>query len=248
MTTLFISDLHLSATRPDMTACLLDFLRIEARGADALYILGDLFEFWIGDDDPSALHALIAAAFYDLSQSGVPIYFVHGNRDFLLGKAYAQRAGMELLGDPVVITLYGERALLMHGDLLCTLDTGYQRFRRITSWRWLRWLFLHLPLTRRQAIAAKMRANSQQENSYKAQSIMDVTDEAVRAVMREHDCALLIHGHTHRPAIHRVEIDGQPARRIVLGDWFEQGSVLVCTPQGQVLEQRPLPGADTVTA
>ncbi|MGL5285871.1 MAG: UDP-2,3-diacylglucosamine diphosphatase, partial [Aeromonas sp.] len=143
MTTLFISDLHLSATRPDMTACLLDFLRIEARGADALYILGDLFEFWIGDDDPSALHTLIAAAFYDLSQSGVPIYFVHGNRDFLLG-------------DPVVITLYGERALLMHGDLLCTLDTGYQRVRRITSWRGLRGLFLHLPRTRRQAIAAKM--------------------------------------------------------------------------------------------
>lgn len=241
MTTLFISDLHLSVERPDMTAALLSFLQGEARRADALYVLGDLFEFWIGDDDPNPLHGEVADAFAALAGAGVPLYFVHGNRDFLLGSAFARRAGMTLLGDPSVIELYGQRTLLMHGDLLCTLDVGYQRFRRVTGWRWLRWLFLRLPLARRQRIARHLRGNSQKENAGKAPSIMDVTEAAVYQAMRQHHCALLIHGHTHRPAIHDFSLDGQPARRIVLGDWFEQGSVLACRPGEQTLEQRPLP-------
>lgn len=241
MSTLFISDIHLCAQRPDMTAALVRFLERDAPKADALYVLGDLFEFWIGDDDPNPLHSQVAEAFLALSRQDVPIYFIHGNRDFLLGKVFAKRAGMTLLGDPCVIDLYGERVLLSHGDLLCTLDEGYQKFRRITQQKWLRWLFLRLPLARRQAIACKMRGQSQMENAAKPQTIMDVTPAAVDALLRQHGCRLLIHGHTHRPAVHDFMLDGKPARRIVLGDWFEQGSVLSCSPQGQRLESRPLP-------
>ena len=240
MSTLFISDIHLSQGRPDMTAALVRFLAEDAPGADALYVLGDLFEFWIGDDDPNPLHREVADAFLALSQQGVPLYFIHGNRDFLLGRQFAKRAGMTLLGDPCVIELYGERVLLSHGDLLCTRDEGYQKFRRITQLKWLRWLFLRLPLSRRQAIAHKMRGQSQMENAQKSQIIMDVTPEAVDDMLRQHGCRLIIHGHTHRPAIHDFTLDGRAARRIVLGDWFEQGSVLVCSPAGQRLDTRAL--------
>ncbi|MFM4963005.1 UDP-2,3-diacylglucosamine diphosphatase [Aeromonas bivalvium] len=241
MSTLFISDIHLSEARPDMTAALLHFLQQEALGADALYVLGDLFEFWIGDDDPNPLHREVADAFLALGRRGVPLYFIHGNRDFLLGQDFARRAGMTLLPDPCIIDLYGARTLLSHGDLLCTRDLGYQKFRRITQLKWLRWLFLHLPLARRRKIAGKLRGQSQQQNAYKAQAIMDVTPQAVDDMLRQHDCRLMIHGHTHRPAIHELRLDGAPARRIVLGDWFEQGSILICTPGGQRLEQRSLP-------
>lgn len=244
MSTLFISDIHLSQARPDMTAALVRFLEREAPGADALYVLGDLFEFWIGDDDPNALHGQVADAFLALSQQGVPLYFIHGNRDFLLGRQFARRAGMTLLGDPCVIDLYGERTLLSHGDLLCTLDVGYQKFRRITQLKWLRWLFLRLPLGRRQRIAHRMRGQSQMDNAGKQQRIMDVTPGAVDEMMRRHHCRLMIHGHTHRPAVHDFVLDGAPARRIVLGDWFEQGSILVCSPAGQRLESRPLGGVE----
>lgn len=240
MSTLFISDIHLSQGRPDMTAALVRFLAEDAPGADALYVLGDLFEFWIGDDDPNPLHREVADAFLALSQQGVPLYFIHGNRDFLLGRQFAKRAGMTLLGDPCVIELYGERVLLSHGDLLCTRDEGYQKFRRITQLKWLRWLFLRLPLSRRQAIAHKMRGQSQMENAHKSQIIMDVTPEAVDEMLRQHGCRLMIHGHTHRPAIHDFTLDGRAVRRIVLGDWFEQGSVLVCSPAGQRLDTRAL--------
>ncbi len=240
MSTLFISDIHLSQGRPDMTAALVRFLAEDAPGADALYVLGDLFEFWVGDDDPNPLHREVADAFLALSQQGVPLYFIHGNRDFLLGRQFAKRAGMTLLGDPCVIELYGERVVLSHGDLLCTRDEGYQKFRRITQLKWLRWLFLRLPLSRRQAIAHKMRGQSQMENANKSQIIMDVTPEAVDEMLRQHGCRLMIHGHTHRPAIHDFNLDGAPARRIVLGDWFEQGSVLVCSPAGQRLDTRAL--------
>jgi UDP-2,3-diacylglucosamine hydrolase len=240
MSTLFISDIHLSNARPDMTAALVRFLANDAPGADALYVLGDLFEFWVGDDDPNPLHSQVADAFLALSQQGVPIYFIHGNRDFMLGRQFAKRAGMTLLGDPCVIELYGERALLSHGDLLCTLDVDYQKFRRITQLTWLRWLFLRLPLSRRQHIACKMRGQSQMENAGKQQTIMDVTPTAVDEMMRRHDCRLMIHGHTHRPAVHEFVLDGAPARRIVLGDWFEQGSILTCSHSGQRLETRPL--------
>ncbi|MGL5295201.1 MAG: UDP-2,3-diacylglucosamine diphosphatase, partial [Aeromonas sp.] len=212
----------------------------DAPGADALYVLGDLFEYWIGDDDPNPLHQQIATAFLALSQQNVPIYFIHGNRDFLLGQHFAKRAGMTRLNDPCVIELYGEQVLLSHGDRFCTLDKGYQRFRRITQLKWLRWLFLRLPLARRQTIAGKMRGQSQMENAHKSPRIMDVTPHAIDDTLRAHHCHMLIHGHTHRPAIHDFILDGHPARRIVLGDWFEQGSVLACRPHQQTLLQRPL--------
>ncbi|MGL6348346.1 MAG: UDP-2,3-diacylglucosamine diphosphatase [Aeromonas sp.] len=240
MSTLFISDLHLCVQRPDMTAALVRFLEQDASGADALYILGDLFEFWIGDDDPNPLHQQVAAALLALSQQHVPIYFIHGNRDFMLGQQFAKQAGMTLLGDPCVIELYGERVVLSHGDLLCTHDEGYQKFRRITQLKWLRWLFLRLPLARRLAISHKIRGQSQQENAYKSREIMDVTPAAVDQMLRDHDCRMMIHGHTHRPAIHDFTVAGQSARRIVLGDWFSQGSVLICRPGAQTLEQRAL--------
>ena len=240
--TLFISDIHLCAARPDMTAALVRFLAQDAPGADALYVLGDLFEFWIGDDDLTALHQEVAEAFLALSQQGVPIYFIHGNRDFMLGKQFARRAGMTLLGDPCTIDLYGERVLLSHGDMLCTQDLGYQKYRRIVNMKWLRWLFLRLPLRRRQAIAHKIRGQSESGavNPQKRKGIMDVTLDAVDELMRQHGCRTMIHGHTHRPAIHDFSLDGAPARRIVLGDWFEQGSILTCSSAGQRLETRPL--------
>ena len=242
---LFISDLHLSPQTPGVTRIFLDFLGDRARNAEHLYILGDLFDVWVGDDgidDPDdGFNRQIVSALRALTDSGVKLSVLHGNRDFLLGKAFAKRAGMTLLGDPCVIDLYGQRVLLSHGDLLCTLDLGYQKFRRITQQKWLRWLFLRLPLTRRQIIACKMRGQSQMENAGKPQTIMDVTPAAVDALLRQHGCRLMIHGHTHRPAVHDFMLDGKPARRIVLGDWFEQGSVLSCSPQDQRLESRPLP-------
>ncbi len=217
MATLFIADLHLSTEEPAITAGFLRLLEGEARTAEALYILGDLFEAWIGDDDPNPLHAAIAAAIRALVESGVPCYFIHGNRDFLIGKRFARQSGMTLLPAEKVLTLYGERVLIMHGDTLCTDDVGYQRFRAKVQQRWLQTLFLSLPLFIRQRIAAKMRAGSKASNQTKSDAIMDVNQQAVSEVMRQHHVRHLIHGHTHRPAIHDLQIEGHPARRYVLG-------------------------------
>jgi UDP-2,3-diacylglucosamine hydrolase len=224
--TLFIADLHLCAEEPAITAGFLAFLRRDALHADALYILGDLFEAWIGDDDPDPLHAEIAAALMTLKQQGIPCYFIHGNRDFLVGKRFARASGMTLLPEEQVPELYGKRMLIMHGDTLCTDDQGYQRFRKKVHQPWLQWLFLALPLFVRQRIALKMRAGSKQANSSKDVTIMDVNDEAVKAAMTRHQVQYLIHGHTHRPAIHPLEVNDQPAERLVLGAWHHQGSMI----------------------
>ncbi|MEM6160653.1 UDP-2,3-diacylglucosamine diphosphatase [Erwinia sp. P6884] len=224
--TLFIADLHLCAEEPAITAGFLAFLRREARNADALYILGDLFEAWIGDDDPDPLHAEIAAALHDLQQHGTPCYFIHGNRDFLIGKRFARRSGLALLPEEQVLTLYGRRILIMHGDTLCTDDEGYQRFRRKVHQPWLQRLFLALPLFIRQRIAARMRAGSREANSSKDMTIMDVNPTAVAQAMTRQQVHCLIHGHTHRPAVHTLEINGQPAERIVLGAWHTEGSMI----------------------
>ncbi|CCG86481.1 UDP-2,3-diacylglucosamine diphosphatase [Erwinia piriflorinigrans] len=220
---LFIADLHLCTEEPAITAGFLHFLRREAQHADALYILGDLFEAWIGDDDPNPLHAEIAHALHQLD---IPCYFIHGNRDFLLGKRFARAAGMTLLPEEQVLELYGKRLLIMHGDTLCTDDGGYQRFRQKVQQRWLQKLFLALPLFMRQRIALKMRDGSKQANSTKDIAIMDVNPQAVSEAMHRHNTPLLIHGHTHRPAVHQLEIDGQPAQRLVLGAWHQQGSMI----------------------
>ena len=225
--TLFIADLHLCTEEPAITAGFLHFLRREAQHADALYILGDLFEAWIGDDDPNPLHAEVAAA---LRQLNLPCFFIHGNRDFLVGKRFARAAGMTLLPEEQVLELYGKRVLIMHGDTLCTDDTGYQRYRQKVQQRWLQRVFLALPLFVRQRIARRMRNGSKQANRNKDLAIMDVNPQAVVDAMSRHQVPCLIHGHTHRPAIHPLEINGQPAQRLVLGAWHEQGSMIKVAP------------------
>lgn len=225
--TLFIADLHLCEEEPAITAGFLSFLKRDAIHADALYILGDLFEAWIGDDDPAPLHAEIARAIRALTQQGVPCYFIHGNRDFLLGKRFARESGMILLPEEKVLTLYGRPILILHGDTLCTDDEGYQRFRKKVHQRWLQTLFLALPLFIRQRIAGKLRAGSKQANSSKDLAIMDVNPQAVQAVMRQHHVRTLIHGHTHRPDVHALLIDGEAAQRYVLGAWHTEGSMIV---------------------
>ena len=229
MATLFIADLHLCAEEPAITAGFLRFLAGEARKADALYILGDLFEAWIGDDDPNPLHRQMAAAIKAVSDSGVPCYFIHGNRDFLLGKRFARESGMTLLPEEKVLELYGRRVLIMHGDTLCTDDAGYQAFRAKVHKPWLQTLFLALPLFVRKRIAARMRANSKEANSSKSLAIMDVNQNAVVSAMEKHQVQWLIHGHTHRPAVHELIANQQPAFRVVLGAWHTEGSMVKVT-------------------
>lgn len=228
MTTLFISDLHLDETRPGIIDVFCKFLRGEdAQNADALYILGDLFESWIGDDDDAPLALTVAEELRALSRQDVPIYFMHGNRDFLLGNTYAERAGMHLLPDPTVINLDGQPTLLMHGDTLCTDDVEYQRFRAmVRDPAWQR-KFLAQSLAKRKAFARQARGESRKHTATAKPEIMDVNQAAVEAAMRKHRVRRLIHGHTHRPATHQFDLDGSPAERIVLGDWYEQSSVLI---------------------
>ena len=226
MSNLFISDLHLDPSRPQIVDLFLDLLAREARTAAALYILGDLFESWIGDDDDTPLAAQVADATRALRDAGVPVYFMHGNRDFLLGESYATRAGMILLTDPNIVNVGGQRTLLMHGDTLCTDDVEYQKFRAmVRNPRWQQ-QFLALPIEERRAFAAQARGESRRHTADAKAEIMDVNQAAVAAAMREHDVRRLIHGHTHRPAVHRFDLDGAPAERIVLGDWYEQDSVV----------------------
>jgi UDP-2,3-diacylglucosamine hydrolase len=226
MPTLFISDLHLDESRPHIVELFMRFLGKEAHETEALYILGDLFESWIGDDDDAPLPARVAQALRALRDSGVPIYFMHGNRDLLLGADYAARARLALLADPTLIDLCGERVLLMHGDTLCTDDVDYQKFRTLVrDPAWQR-QFRAKPLAERRAFAAQARGESRKQTAMKAAEIMDVNQAAVESTMRAHGVRKLIHGHTHRPATHRFELDGRSAERIVLGDWYEQSSVL----------------------
>jgi UDP-2,3-diacylglucosamine hydrolase len=241
MATLFISDLHLTAARPAITQLFLEFLAHEARTAQALYILGDFFEYWIGDDAvEQAEYQPIIKALRALSGASVPIFLMHGNRDFLLGERFERESGCRLLADPSRIDLYGTPTLLMHGDTLCTDDVEYLAFRAMArSERWQR-EFLAKPLAERETIARDYRAESRRSTAEKAPEIMDVTQAAVVATLHDHGVRHLIHGHTHRPGDHVFDLDGAPARRIVLGDWYEQGSVLRCDPAGWKLARLPL--------
>ncbi|MGV2878893.1 UDP-2,3-diacylglucosamine diphosphatase [Pantoea vagans] len=227
--TLFIADLHLCQEEPAITAGFLHFLQREAPHCDALYILGDLFEAWIGDDDPNPLHQQIARALRALP---VPVYFIHGNRDFLIGRRFARASGMTLLPEEQVLTLYGHRLLIMHGDTLCTDDAGYLRFRAKVHNPWIQRLFLAMPLWIRKRIAARMRADSKQANQHKSQTIMDVNQDAVAAAMLRQQVPLLIHGHTHRPAIHTLSLKGETAQRAVLGAWHSRGSMIQLDASG----------------
>lgn len=235
--TYFISDLHLSADRQDISECLFRFLKNEAIHADALYILGDLFEVWIGDDDISPFSESVASALKTLSLSA-PIYFIHGNRDFAIRQAFADKAGMTILPEQHVIDLYGRRALLMHGDELCTRDIEYQKFRKKSrGWWWPR-LMLMLPLETRQKIAKNGRETSKNNQKQLTADIMDVTQSEVELAMQHHDVDLLIHGHTHRPAVHEFTVLERRMTRIVLGDWYDQGSILIAGQEGLALENR----------
>ncbi|MFC7302352.1 UDP-2,3-diacylglucosamine diphosphatase [Cognatiluteimonas weifangensis] len=227
MTTLFISDLHLDAERPAIAELFGRFIDTQAREADALYILGDLFEAWVGDDDPSAIGAFVADKLRDLRAAGVPVYFIRGNRDFLLGQDYARRAGMTILPDPAVIVLDGRPTLLLHGDLLCTDDVAYQQFRAQTRDPAWQAQFLAQPLAARLAYAQQARAASRAHQSGlraagTMETITDVAAATVASTFARYGIDRMIHGHTHRPAVH-ADAGGT---RIVLGDWYTQGSVL----------------------
>ncbi|MCW5580336.1 MAG: UDP-2,3-diacylglucosamine diphosphatase [Luteimonas sp.] len=247
MTTLFVSDLHLDPARPDITRLFGDFLEGEARGASALYILGDLFEAWVGDDDPSHTGAFVATRLRSLASAGVPVFFQRGNRDFLLGTGYARHAGFSILPDPAVVVLDGKPVLLMHGDLLCTDDDAYQQFRaqvRDPAWQAR---FLAQPLQARLAFAQQARETSRARQGELRQAgtmeaITDVSPATVEDLFVRYGVDTLIHGHTHRPAIHDLQAGGLPRKRIVLGDWYTQGSVLRATDGGfdlTVLPHRP---------
>ncbi len=236
MNTLFISDIHLEANKPHLTRLFLQFLADEAPQADALYILGDWFAAWVGDDDRTELTEQISAALLKVAQQRVPIYFMPGNRDFLLGEKFLQSAGCRLLKDPTIIDLYGIRTLLMHGDTLCVDDKNYQRFRKLARNSLLQKIFLLLPLSLRRLIARFLRKQSQQTQTYIAPEISNAKQTEVARVMKEHQVNLLIHGHTHRPSIHYFNLngnlDGNNVCHIVLSDWDKTGNMLICQPDG----------------
>ena len=236
MSTLFISDLHLHPERPHITRAFFAFLHNRAQGAEALYILGDFFDAWIGDDDDSELSQDVARELFRLKQQGTRIYFLHGNRDFLLGDHYAQQAGMTLLPESCVIDLYGTPTLLLHGDTLCTADQDYQQFRKVVRSQEWQQQILAQPLAARRALAAQLREKSQSLNSMKAEDIMDVSPAEVIAQMEAAGVKRLIHGHTHRPARHLLNINSQSAERIVLGDWHDLGWCLSASPEALQLE------------
>ncbi|MES2674079.1 MAG: UDP-2,3-diacylglucosamine diphosphatase [Pseudomonadota bacterium] len=230
MYTLFISDLHLHESRPHITRAFFQFLRAQTRDLEALYILGDFFDTWIGDDDDALLNAEVATALKQLSQQGTQIFLMHGNRDFLLGEKFATDAGASLIAEGTIINLYGCPTLLLHGDNLCTGDKDYIKFRQqVRSPQWQQHI-LAQPLAARRALAAELREKSQAMNSLKAEDIMDVTPEEVVRVMQDASTPRLIHGHTHRPARHTLTIGGQNAERIVLGDWHDQAWAITASP------------------
>ena len=236
--TLFIADLHLHRDRDDITDLFCHFLANDAIGCDALYILGDLFEVWFGDDNPCPMIKLVSERLKALNDTGVPIYYIHGNRDFTIGKRFCKQSGMILLPESKVIDLYGTPALIMHGDSLCTRDVAYQKFRKRSRNPIVKFLLLSLPFKTRQKIAGDIRNKSKASNKKISLEIMDVTQSEVEKDMTDAGVQLLIHGHTHRPDRHHFDLNGQPAERIVLGDWYDQGSSLVVTKDSMSLENQ----------
>lgn len=232
--TLFISDLHLEENHPQTTEAFLQLLKNRASEMDALYILGDLFETWIGDDDQTSFHLTIIQALKNATQQGLPIYFMRGNRDFLIGKRFLHETGCQLLHDEEKIMLYGIPILLMHGDTLCTEDKNYLRWRKKARNPILNTLFfLALPLRFRRYIANQLRKKSMQYTLSTSVKIMDVTQSAVQMIMQKHRVQYLIHGHTHQPNIHQFAINDIPHTRIVLSAWDNKASYLVWEETGE---------------
>jgi UDP-2,3-diacylglucosamine hydrolase len=239
MATLFASDLHLDSEAPWAIDAFANFLAGPARGADALYLLGDLFEVWVGDDDDNPDNSRICAGLRALTDSGVAVYVIHGNRDFLLGEDFARRTGVKLLPDPVLVELYGVPTLLSHGDVFCTGDPSYQQLRSIVRRRVFQRRFLALPLDTRRILASAARAGSKAHVERTIPTIMDVNPDAVLRVFRATGARRLIHGHTHRPAVHPCVVDGVNAERVVLAPWYEAASCVSVDASG--VREIPLP-------
>ena len=241
MSKLFISDLHLSPTNPELTQLVCDFLNSQSEQLDSLYILGDIFNTWLGDDlVPAELDSFVETL-KSLSTSGTKVFLMVGNRDFMLGQNFAHRVGAKLINEPYLIDIAGRKTLLMHGDSLCIDDVSYQRYRRVVRNPFLQWCFLKLPISVRQRISDKIKHKSKQQKQYKTAMIMDVNQAEVIRVMHELDVDLLIHGHTHRPAIHDIELNNRHvAKRIVLGDWQQKISYLLVNDQQLVLHDHRL--------
>jgi UDP-2,3-diacylglucosamine hydrolase len=235
MSTLFISDLHLEADRPDIADQFLRFLETEALNADALYILGDLFESWVGDDDPNEHYAWIKQAIQKLTRKDIPVFFMHGNRDFMIGEQFASETGVTILPDPHIIEIHGDKVLLSHGDAYCTDDVEYQGIRKMTRDPAWQAMMRGKSLEERLAFAAQARAASQARGGTISEDITDVNKEAVSKALSDAGVGIMLHGHTHRPAVHEITVDGHAAQRIVLGDWYEQGSIVRWDDEGPVL-------------
>jgi len=236
----FASDLHLDPATPEIAARFLRFLAGPVRGARSLYLLGDLFEAWVGDDDPEPAHCEVIAALAALAGSGTLVYVMRGNRDFLIGERFCRESGALLLDDPVIVTIAGTRALLSHGDGLCVDDGAYQRLRALVRDEGVRRGFARLPLASRRRLANEARAGSREHLTTAPEYITDVSQPAVEALMRSAGVSLMIHGHTHRPGVHRFRSDGADCTRIVLGDWHATSKVLQWDDAGWRLE--PCPG------
>jgi len=239
MTTLFISDLHLEAERPDISKQFLHFLETEASEADDLYILGDLFEAWVGDDDPNTHYFTIKRALRKLVDRGIPVYFMHGNRDFMVGRDFANETGVEILKDPHKVVMYGQQVLLSHGDVLCTDDVQYQKIRKMTRDPDWQATMRAKPLKDRLRMAAEARRQSLEQTLNLTMEIMDVNQEAVKFVIDKFKVDVLLHGHTHRPGVHDIDLGRRKAKRIVLGDWYTQGSMVRWGTRGPKLEEMP---------
>ena len=236
MAILFISDLHLEPARPDVAQAFFRFMENEAPQAEALYILGDFFEVWIGDDLQHEFTDAVKKALRAISDQGIPVYLMHGNRDFLIGNQFATETGCQLLEDPTIVELYGQKVLLMHGDTLCTRDVDYLAFRQMVRNPDWQKDFLSKSLAERLAIAEHIRETSKEKTGQLQYEIMDVTQSEVEKVMAEQNVQLLVHGHTHRPAVHQLEVNGKAAERVVLGDWHSAGWKLTFSEEGYKLE------------
>ena len=232
----FLSDVHLDASRPEITSQLAGFLESLPSGTERLYIVGDLFEAWIGDDAPGPVGQRIIAVLRAVTDRGIEGFFTHGNRDFLVGEHFAEHTGFSLLPDEVVIDCYGTRVLLMHGDTLCTDDTDYQALRATLRNPDFQANLMTMSVPQRLELAQQLRSASASGMSSKSEDIMDANPLAVEEALRRNEVTTLLHGHTHRPCVHTIEVDNQPCRRIVLGDWFEQGSVVYWSDDGFELQ------------
>ncbi|NOX42327.1 MAG: UDP-2,3-diacylglucosamine diphosphatase [Gammaproteobacteria bacterium] len=236
MPTLFISDLHLCKDRPQINELFLNFLTTDTKEIHALYILGDLFEVWIGDDVVTAEDKIILAALKSVTQSGIPVYVMHGNRDFFLAEQFCEQTGSQIIADPSIIDLYGTPTLIMHGDTLCTDDTSYQQFRSMVRSEIWQTQFLAMTPEQRQKIATKYRNESKIQTKLKEAKIIDANQQTIETVMQENNVLHLIHGHTHRPGTHHFQLNNNSAQRVVLGDWYEHGSVLIVDKSGYDLK------------